>query len=99
MLEVEDVFSSYGRTKVISVMMDSNELNISEITRRAGISHSSVELHLAFLVKAGLITEKRFNRIRIFKVNRSSPRATLLQRFLADWQSLAGSHVAEMAFN
>ena len=73
MLEVEDVFSSYGRVKVISVIMECNELNISEITRRSGISHSSVELHLAFLVKAGLITEKRFNRIRIFRVNHSSP--------------------------
>ena len=53
MLEVEDVFSSYGRVKVMSVIMESNELNISEITRRAGISHSSVELHLDFLVKGG----------------------------------------------
>jgi DNA-binding transcriptional ArsR family regulator len=99
MLEVEDVFSSYGRAKVISVMMESNELNISEITRRSGISHSSVESHLAFLVKAGLITEKRFNRIRIFKVNHSSPRAAVLQRFLADWRSVAAAPAAEMAFN
>jgi DNA-binding transcriptional ArsR family regulator len=103
MLEVEDVFSSYGRVKVVSVMMESSELNISEITRRSGISHSSVELHLEFLVKAGLITEKRFNRIRIFRVNHSSPRASLLQRFLADWRSLASSSssspAAEMAFN
>jgi len=29
MLEVEDVFSSYGRVKVISVIMESNELSIS----------------------------------------------------------------------
>jgi DNA-binding transcriptional ArsR family regulator len=99
MLEVEDVFSSYGRVKVLSIIMDSNELNISEITRRSGISHSSVELHLAFLVKAGLVTEKRFNRIRIFKVNNSSARASLLQRFLAEWRSLASDQVTEMAFN
>ncbi len=99
MLEVEDVFSSYGHVKVISVILECNELNISEIARRSGISHSSVELHLAFLVKAGLITEKRFNRIRIFRVNHSSPTASLLQRFLADWRSLASTPVAEMAFN
>jgi DNA-binding transcriptional ArsR family regulator len=99
MLEVEDLFSSYGRVKVVSVMMESSELNISEITRRSGISHSSVELHLEFLVKAGLITEKRFNRIRIFRVNHASPHAALLQRFLADWRSLAASYVAEIAFN
>jgi len=48
MLEVEQVFSSYGRVKVMSVIMKSDELNISEITRRAGISHSAVALHLDF---------------------------------------------------
>jgi DNA-binding transcriptional ArsR family regulator len=99
MLEIEEVFSSYGRIKVMSILMDTHELNISEITRRSGISHSSVESHLAFLVREGLITEKRFNRIRIFRVNLSSPRASLLQRFLSDWRSLSPAQLAEATFN
>jgi predicted transcriptional regulator len=99
MLEVEQVFSSYGRVKVMSVIMESNELNISEITRRAGISHSSVALHLAFMVKAGLLTEKRFNRIRIFRVNHSNPYASALQSFLADWRSLGSARAGDIAFN
>ncbi len=98
MLEVEEVFSSYGRVKVMGVIMRSEELNISEITRRAGISHSAVELHLNFLVKAGLLTEKRFNRIRIFKVNHSNPYAGALERFLADWRSL-DPHADEITFS
>ena len=99
MPEIEEVFSSYGRVKVMTVIMDSRELNISEITRRAGIAHSSVEGYLAFLVKEGLVTEKRFNRIRIFRVNLSSPLASLLQRFFADWRSLASAQLPEMTFN
>ena len=43
---VEELFSSHGRVKIMGIMMESNELNISEITRRSGISHSSVEVHL-----------------------------------------------------
>jgi len=46
--------------KIMGIMIESNELNISEITRRSGISHSSVEVHLELLVKLGLLTEKRF---------------------------------------
>jgi DNA-binding transcriptional ArsR family regulator len=65
--QVEELFSSYGRVKIMGIMMESNELNISEITRRSGISHSSVEVHLELLVELGLLTEKRFNRIRIFR--------------------------------
>lgn len=98
MLEVEEVFSSYGRVRVMSIIMKSEELNISEITRRAGISHSAVVLHLDFLVREGLLIEKRFNRIRIFRVNRSNPYANALSRFLEDWNSL-DTQPDGMAFN
>lgn len=78
--------SSYGRTKVLTVMLETGELNISEITRRSGLSHSSAARHLEFLTKSGILTEKRFNRIRIFRVDRSSPLAGALARFYSDWK-------------
>jgi len=73
----------------MGIMLETNELNISEITRRSGISHSSVESHLEALVEEGLLTEKRFNRIRIFKVNHSSPYTNAVERFLAEWRSIS----------
>ncbi|MBI2648871.1 MAG: ArsR family transcriptional regulator [Thaumarchaeota archaeon] len=97
--EVEEIFSSYGRVRIMSIMMTSGELNISEITRRAGVSHSSVELHLEFLVNSGLLTEKRFNRIRIFRVNYSNPLTGVLNRFLSEWKALASTVVTERTFN
>jgi DNA-binding transcriptional ArsR family regulator len=96
---VEQLFSSYGRVKVMDIMIESDELNISEITRRSGISHSSVSLHLGFLVKAGLLTEKKFNRIRIFRVNHSNPYTSVLARFLADWKSIELAQDVGVAFN
>ncbi|MDV3294153.1 MAG: winged helix-turn-helix domain-containing protein [Nitrososphaerales archaeon] len=87
MLEVEKLFSSYGRTKVLTVMLESGELNISEITRRSGLSHSSAARHLEFLTRSGLLTEKRFNRIRIFRVDHASPLVAALNRFLSDWKA------------
>ncbi len=87
--QVEELFSSYGRVKIMDVMMESNELNISEIARRSGISHSSVEVHLERLVELGLLTEKRFNRIRIFRVNHSNPYTNAVARFLSEWRSIS----------
>jgi predicted transcriptional regulator len=78
--------SSYGRTKVLTVMLESDELNISEITRRSGLSHSSAAKHLEFLTRSGILTEKRFNRIRIFRVQRTSPLVIALTRFYAEWK-------------
>jgi DNA-binding transcriptional ArsR family regulator len=78
--------SSYGRTKVLTIMLETGELNISEITRRAGLSHSATARHLEFLTESGILTEKHFNRIRIFRVDQSSPFVGALMRFYSEWK-------------
>jgi DNA-binding transcriptional ArsR family regulator len=78
--------SSYGRTKVLKIMLETGELNISEITRRSGLSHSATARHLEFLTKSGILTEKRFNRIRIFRIDQASPLAGALVKFYSDWK-------------
>jgi len=70
-------------------MLETGELNISEITRRSGLSHSAASRHLEFLTRSGILTEKRFNRIRIFRVDQASPLAEALMRFYADWKEAA----------
>ncbi len=72
-------------------MLESGELNISEITRRSGLSHTATARHLEFLTKSGILTEKRFNRIRIFQVDRTSPRVGALTRFFSEWQTAEDS--------
>ena len=71
-------------------MLEAGELNISEITRRSGLSHGSASRHLEFLTRSGILTEKRFNRIRIFRVDPASPLAGALARFYADWKDVGG---------
>jgi predicted transcriptional regulator len=83
--------SSYGRTKVLTVMLETGELNISEIMRRSGLSHGATAKHLEFLTKSGILTEKRFNRIRIFRLDQSSPLAGALSRFYSDWKEAGAS--------
>ncbi len=86
--------SSYGRTKVLTVMLETGELNISEIMRRAGLSHGATAKHLEFLTSSGILTEKRFNRIRIFQLDQSSPFTGALSRFYSDWKEAADSEPA-----
>ena len=35
------------------------------------------------------MTEKRFNRIRIFKVNHSNPYTNAVGRFLSEWKAIS----------
>jgi DNA-binding transcriptional ArsR family regulator len=79
-------------------MIESGELNISEITRRSGLSHTSAARHLEFLTKAGILAEKRFNRIRIFRVNKSSPFVGAITKFFTEWRD-ARESVYQQPFN
>ena len=97
-LELERLLSSYGRTKVLTVMLETEELNISEITRRVGLSHSATARHLDYLTRSGLLTEKRFNRIRIFRVDKSNQHVEALLKFLAAWKA-AESALEDQVYN
>jgi DNA-binding transcriptional ArsR family regulator len=90
--------SSYGRTKVLTILLEAGELNITEITRRSRLSHSAAARHLEFLTRSGILTEKRFNRIRIFRLDQASPLAGALLRFYSDWKEAADS-LAPVAYN
>jgi len=72
-------------------MIETDELNISEITRRAGLSHSATARHLEYLTSAGILTEKRFNRIRIFRLDHKNPYVDALSRFVIDWKAAGES--------
>jgi DNA-binding transcriptional ArsR family regulator len=74
-------------------MMECGELNISEISRRSGLSHASAAQHLEFLTRSGLLTEKRFNRIRIFRVDYANPFVDALSRLFSEWKSLNESPI------
>jgi len=66
-LDVESLLGSRGRIRVLRVLSEGGELNISEVARRAGMNHSSVEGHLERLRGMGLVREKRYGKIRIFE--------------------------------
>lgn len=63
----EEILGSKGRVRVLEVLNESGELNISEISRRTGLNYTSVERHLTKLEKLGLLKEKRYGKIRIFE--------------------------------
>lgn len=88
-LGVEELFSSYGRSKILCILVESGELNITEIVKRSGLSYTSVSKHLSFLVKKGIVSEKRFNRIRIFRIEHTSPLVSVISNFFSEWKLVA----------
>ncbi len=66
-MEAEELLGSKGRIRVLQVLAESGELNISEVSRRTGLNYTSVERHLMKLKRMGLLREKRYGKIRIFE--------------------------------
>lgn len=74
MMSVEEIFSSKGRVKVLRALAETGELNISEITKRTRLNHTTASAHLEQLCEIGVIEEKKFGRVRIFRFRKEDPR-------------------------
>lgn len=84
---IEDIFSSRGRIKILKELSASNELNISELCRRVDLNHSSTKSHLEVLLSSGLIEEKKFGRIKIYRYKIEDLRARSLRSLFNLWES------------
>ena len=84
---IEELFSSRGRIKIIKELATSSELNISELCRRVSLNHSSTKSHLEVLIKSGLVEEKMFGRIKIYRYRIEDHRARALRNLFGLWQS------------
>ena len=85
-MAIEEVFSSKGRVKILRILSEIGELNISEIARRAGLNYSTTNQHLQVLENNKLIRHKTFGRIRIFRYNEENARARMIRQLIDFWE-------------
>jgi len=79
------VLSSKGRVRILRILADIGELNISEIARRAGLNYATTNQHLKVLEDYQLVKHKKFGRIRIFRYNDGNPRARMIKQLMELW--------------
>ncbi|MFB0523319.1 MAG: winged helix-turn-helix domain-containing protein [Candidatus Bathyarchaeia archaeon] len=84
-MSLEEVFSSKGRVKILKILVEIGELNISEIARRSGLNYTTTNKHLQILEETGLVRHKNFGRIRIFRFNEGSRRARMIKDLVDNW--------------
>lgn len=86
-LAVEDVLSSKGRVRILKLLAELGELNISAISREINLNHTAVKEHLRFLSQVGLIKEKRFGRILIYQFVEENILAHSLKQLFKIWEN------------
>lgn len=75
---VEEILSCRGKVRILRILAEEGELNVSEITRRSRLNHTLTLKYLDGLKTEQLLDEKRFGRIRIFKYRWDNPKAKAL---------------------
>jgi DNA-binding transcriptional ArsR family regulator len=85
-MDIEDFFSSKVRMKILKILWQVGELNISGIARRLGVNYGTTNKHLKELENEGIVQHKRFGRIRIYRLNKHSPKTEAIRNLLEVWE-------------
>jgi DNA-binding transcriptional ArsR family regulator len=72
--------------KILRILAEIGELNISDIARRAGLNYATTNQHLLVLEKHGFIRHKKFGRIRIFRFDEENPKARMIKKLIESWE-------------
>jgi DNA-binding transcriptional ArsR family regulator len=86
MIEIEDILSSRGMVKILKILSKYEEMNITQISKKAMLDYRTTFLHLKKLVKAGIIEEKKYDKIRIFKINKKNRIALKIIELIKTWE-------------
>lgn len=85
-MDVEYVFSSRLRIKILKILVQMGELNVSEIARRLGVNYNTTNAHLKILEDEGILQHKVFGRIRLYRINEHSRKARAVQNLIEVWE-------------
>ncbi|MEM2104101.1 MAG: winged helix-turn-helix domain-containing protein [Candidatus Bathyarchaeia archaeon] len=85
-MQIEEALGSKLRVKILKLLYQITELNVTEIARRIGSDYKTVIKHLKILEEAGFLQHKKFGRIHLYRINENSAKAKALQTLLKAWE-------------
>jgi DNA-binding transcriptional ArsR family regulator len=85
-MDIEAVFSSKPRMKILKLIARLGALNVSGIARRINLNYSTTNQHLKLLEAEGVLQQRVYGRIRMYKFNEASHRARAVQNLIEAWE-------------
>ncbi len=85
-MEIEQVFSSKPRMKILKLIARLGELNVSDIARRIGVNFTTTSRHLKVLEGEGVLQQRVYGRIRMYRFNQASGKAKAVQILIEAWE-------------
>lgn len=85
-VQIEEVFSSKPRMKILKLVARLGELNVSDVARRIGVNFTTTSRHLRVLEEEGILQQRVYGRIRMYRFNQASPKAKAVQDLIEVWE-------------
>jgi DNA-binding transcriptional ArsR family regulator len=85
-LELEEVFSSKPRMKILKLVDRLGELNVSDVARRIGVNFTTTSRHLRVLEEESILQQRTYGRIRMYRFNQASAKAKAVQDLIEAWE-------------
>ena len=84
-MELEDVFSSKLRMKILKLIYQLGSLNVSDIARRLNANFSAVSENLKLLETEGILQVLPYGRIRMYRFKESA-KSKAVQGLIETWE-------------
>ncbi|XHH10446.1 MAG: winged helix-turn-helix domain-containing protein [Candidatus Bathyarchaeia archaeon] len=85
-MELEEVFSSKTRMKILKLLFQLKQLNVSDIARRINTNYTITDEHLLLLEGEGIIKRYTYGRVRLYSFNEASEKAKAVQNLIQVWE-------------
>ncbi len=85
-MELEDVFSSKPRMKILKLIYTLGSLNVSDVARRVKMNYASTAGHLKVLENEGILQERKYGRIRMYRLNEGTAKAKAVATLIEVWE-------------
>jgi len=85
-MELEEVFSSKLRMKILILIYNLGSLNVSDIARRLNTNFVSTSEHLKVLKAEGILQELSYGRVRMYRFNEGSAKAKAVENLIVTWE-------------
>jgi len=85
-MELEEVLSSKSRIKILKLIYTLGSLNVSDIARRLRTNFVSTSEHLKVLEVEGILQERTYGRVRMYRFSECSAKAKAVQNLIDAWE-------------
>ena len=86
-----EILQSRGRLKILLILMRTGQLNITKIAQQAHLSHKTTEAYLEILKKGGIVEEKRYGRIRLYRFMGEVKKVKAIKDLFDLWEKSDGA--------